>query len=157
MISLYQLCRIILIQLHIIHDIISIHAVPQTFLESDPDTSVPVCPDVPLVFTCNATELGSLSWFRDGTAFFTINIDGSITLDTPPDGLQVVDNSVQPTVTTATDFNSTLTVDNAALVGGSEICCGQTISLFADCANVTLLGKATCTINFPYNYTCWFL
>ena len=125
--------------------------VPQVLLESSPDTSEPVCPDVPLVFTCNATELGVLNWFRDGTSFFSIAIDGSIILDTPPDGLQVVVNSVQPTVTTTTDFNSTLTVDNATLVGGSEICCGQT-SPFTDCAGVTLLGKATCTINFPYNY-----
>ena len=85
-------------------------------LESNPDTSVPVCPDVPLVFTCNATELGSLAWYRDGTPFFTINIVGGIT-STPPDGLQVVDNSVQRTGPLA-NFISTLNVDDTTLVGG---------------------------------------
>ena len=45
--------------------------------------------------------------------------------------------------------SSPLNVDNATLVGGSEICCGQTTSFFTDCANITLSGKATCTINFP--------
>ena len=101
--------------------------------------------------------MGALNWFRDGAQIFSIEVDGSISLDDLPDGLQVVDTNFQPTNTTSTDFNSTLTVDNATLVGGSEICCGQTASLFADCAGVTLLGKATCTINFPYDYTCWFL
>ena len=124
--------------------------VPQVLLESDPDTSVPVCPDVPLVFTCNATELGVLNWFRDDTAFFSIAIDGSITFDDLPDGLQVVNNSVQPTVLATTDFISTLTVYNATLVGGSEICRGQTTS-FDNCTTVALLGKVTCacTIIFP--------
>ena len=124
--------------------------VPQVLLESNPDTSVPVCPDVPLVFTCNATELGVLNWFRDGTAFFGIFNDGSIILDDPPDGLQVVVNSVQSTGPTTTDFTLTLTVYNATLVGGSEICCGLTTS-FDDCTTVALLGKVTCacTINFP--------
>ena len=124
--------------------------VSQVLLESSPDTSVPVCPDVPLVFTCNTTELGVLNWFRDGTAFFSIGIDGNTNLDVSPDGLQVVANSVQSTGPTTANFISTLTVDNATLVGGSEICCGQTTS-FDNCTTVALLGKVTCacTINFP--------
>ena len=109
-------------------------------LESNPDTSVPVCPGVPLVFTCNATELGVLRWFRDGTQFFSVANDGSITLDDPPDGLQVVVNSVQSTGPTTADFISTLTVDNATLVGDSEICCGLSTS-FDNCTTATLIGK----------------
>ena len=123
----------------IVHDIISLPPVSQVLLELSPDTSVPVCPDVPLVFTCNATQLGVLQWFRNDTPFFSIDNNGGIILDAPPDGLQV-DYSVQTGPTTA-DFISTLTVDNATLVGGSEICCGQTTS-FANCTNVTLIGKA---------------
>ena len=130
------------LSVHVIfHDKDYLPPVPQVLLESDPDTSVPVCPDVPLVFTCNATELGSLSWYRDGAAFFSINSAGGTT-GTPPDGLQVVINSVRqsgPNPTNA-DFISTLTGDNATLVGGSEICCGV-LTLLDDCINVTLKSK----------------
>ena len=127
------------LSVHVVfHDKDYLPPVPQVLLESDPDTSVPVCPDVPLVFTCNATELGSLSWYRDGASFFTINTAGG-TAGTPPDGLQVAVDSVQPTGAIA-DFISTLTVDNATLVGGSEICCGVLTS-FDDCINVTLKSR----------------
>ena len=84
--------------------------------------------------------MGSLAWYRDGTPFFIINIVGGTT-GTPPDGLQVAVSSVQRTGATA-NFISTLTVDIATLVGDSDICCGL-LTLFDDCINVTLIGKAT--------------
>ena len=124
-------------------------------LESSPDTSVPICPGVPLVLTCIGTELGSLSWYRDdGTSFFTINNFGGITgsmLNTPPDGLQVVVNSFQPTGPTSANFTSTLTVDNATLVSGSEICCGVRPQI-EDCRNVTLKSKLGWIYSCIHNY-----
>ena len=120
-------------------------------LESSPDTIVPICPGVPLNFTCIGSELGSLSWYiDDDTAFFTINNFGGTT-GTPPDGLQVVDTSFQPTGSTSANFNSTLTVDNATLVSGSEICCGV-IPQIVDCRNVTLKSKLGWIYSCIHNY-----
>ena len=94
--------------------------VPQTILTTDVPTD-PICPNGPVEFTCTVNNIITLRWLVDDNVLVTYRWDSPIntSMEIQP-GIQSSLDSVLKD-NTEFDFNSTLRVSNASLLGGCNV------------------------------------
>ena len=108
-----------------------------------------VCPNDPLLFTCEVNEANILRLTLPGQA--SVSYVAGTDPDTvilPIAGVTV--QSLDVTNTTSRNFTLTLSIENASLLAGNEIRCDDTIST-ATMDSCPLLGIHVCIYNCSYD------